>query len=1033
MSTPAGFNLSAWALRHRSIIIYLMAISVVAGVMAFRNLGRAEDPTFVIKTMVVQANWPGATLEETFKQVTERLERKLQEVPKLDYLESYTKPGQTTIFVHLQGAATAAEVPDIWYHVRKSVGDIRHTLPQGIVGPFFNDEFGDTFGIIYGFTADGFTHRELRDYVEGVRSELLHVPDVSKIEILGAQDERIFIEFSMQELASLGIDRAAVLSALQAQNIVRPSGEIQTGKENISIRVSGAFTSEADVANVNFVANGRLIRLADIATIRRGFADPPQPMFRTNGKPSIGLAIAMRDGGDILAMGKNIDAAMNRQIADLPIGIEAHLVADQAVTVSSAIAEFMESLWQAVAIILVVSFIALGVRAGAIVALAIPLTLAIVFALMQLVHIDMQRISLGALIIALALMVDDAMTTTDATLTRLAAGDDKVTAASYAFKAYAAAMLAGTLVTVAGFVPVGFAASSAGEYTFTLFAVVGIALIVSWFVAVLFAPLLQVLILKAPPKESIPDPDAPPKGVMGIYRGFLVLCLRLRWATIAVTLALFVLSVLALPLIPRQFFPSSDRPELLVDLASPQNASIYASESVAEAFDALLAKDPDVKRWSTYVGRGAIRFYLPLDVQLPNDFFAQTVIVAQDVAARDRLRAKLEKALAQDFPQLVARIAPLELGPPVGWPVQYRVSGPDIEKVRALAFELAAVMASNPEAETVNYAWIEPARQVRIEVDQDEARLLGLSTAQLAGVLNTVLSGQAVTQVRDDIYLVNVVARATDEERVSLESLATLQVPLPSGRAVPLSQIATFAYDQDYPAIWRRDRVPTLTVQADVRQGVLPESVVEKLEPKIDALRKTLPPGYRIDVGGTVEESAASLASVVAVVPVMLLLMFTVLMFELKSFQRIIIVLSVAPLGLIGVVGALLLSGRPLGFVAILGVLALIGMITKNAVILIGQIEADRAAGKNVWDAVIAASSVRFRPIMLTAVSTVLGMIPIAPTVFWGPMAFAIMGGLLVGTLLTLIFLPALYVAWFGPKTGPERAAAPAGEAALPA
>jgi multidrug efflux pump subunit AcrB len=1010
-----------------------MAISVVAGVMAFRNLGRAEDPTFVIKTMVVQANWPGATLEETFKQVIERLERKLQEVPKLDYLESYTKPGQTTIFVHLQGSATAAEVPDIWYHVRKSVGDIRHTLPQGIVGPFFNDEFGDTFGIIYGFTADGFTHRELRDYVEGVRSELLHVPDVSKIEILGAQDERIFIEFSMQELASLGIDRAAVLSALQAQNIVRPSGEIQTGKENISIRVSGAFTSEADVANVNFVANGRLIRLADIATIRRGFADPPQPMFRTNGKPSIGLAIAMRDGGDILAMGRNIDAAMNRQIADLPIGIEAHLVADQAVTVSSAIAEFMESLWQAVAIILVVSFIALGVRAGAIVALAIPLTLAIVFALMQLVHIDMQRISLGALIIALALMVDDAMTTTDATLTRLAAGDDKVTAASYAFKAYAAAMLAGTLVTVAGFVPVGFAASSAGEYTFTLFAVVGIALIVSWFVAVLFAPLLQVLILKAPPKESIPDPDAPPKGVMGIYRGFLVLCLRLRWATIAVTLALFVLSVLALPLIPRQFFPSSDRPELLVDLASPQNASIYASESVAEAFDALLAKDPDVKRWSTYVGRGAIRFYLPLDVQLPNDFFAQTVIVAQDVAARDRLRAKLEKALAQDFPQLVARIAPLELGPPVGWPVQYRVSGPDIEKVRALAFELAAVMASNPEAETVNYAWIEPARQVRIEVDQDEARLLGLSTAQLAGVLNTVLSGQAVTQVRDDIYLVNVVARATDEERVSLESLATLQVPLPSGRTVPLSQIASFAYDQDYPAIWRRDRVPTLTVQADVRQGVLPESVVEKLEPKIDALRKTLPPGYRIDVGGTVEESAASLASVVAVVPVMLLLMFTVLMFELKSFQRIIIVLSVAPLGLIGVVGALLLSGRPLGFVAILGVLALIGMITKNAVILIGQIEADRAAGKNVWDAVIAASSVRFRPIMLTAVSTVLGMIPIAPTVFWGPMAFAIMGGLLVGTLLTLIFLPALYVAWFGPKTGPERAAAPAGEAALPA
>lgn len=1027
----SGFNLSAWALKHRSVIIYFMAISVVAGLMAFKNLGRAEDPTFVIKTMVVQANWPGATLEETFRQVSERLERKLQEVPKLDYLESYTKPGVTTIFVHLKGSAAAAEVPDIWYHVRKSIGDIRHTLPQGIVGPFFNDEFGDTFGIIYGFTSDGFTHRELRDYVEDVRSQLLHVPDVSKIEILGAQDERIFIEFSMQELASLGIDRAAVLAALQSQNIVRPSGEIQTAKENLSIRVSGAFTSEADIAKVNFVVSGRLIRLADIATIRRGYADPPQPMFRVNGKDAIGLAIAMRDGGDILAMGQKIDRAMNGIIANLPVGIEAHLVADQAVTVKGAISEFMESLWQAVGIILVVSFIALGVRAGAIVALAIPLTLAIVFALMQIAHIDMQRISLGALIIALALMVDDAMTTTDATLTRLAAGDDKITAASYAFKAYAAAMLAGTLVTVAGFVPVGFAASSAGEYTFTLFAVVGIALLVSWIVAVLFAPLLQVLILKAPPKDKVPDPDAPPTGVMGMYRNFLVLCLRLRWVTIAVTLGLFVLSVLALPLIPRQFFPSSDRPELLVDLASPQNASIYASEAVAQAFDKVLSGDKDVDRWSTYVGRGAIRFYLPLDVQLPNDFFAQTVIVAKDVAARERLQAKLEKVLAEEFPQLVSRISPLELGPPVGWPVQYRVSGPDIEKVRAIAFDLARTIAANPDAEKVNYNWIEPDRQVRIKVDQDEARLLGLSTAQLAGVLNTVLSGQPVTQVRDDIYLVNVVARATDEERVSLATLSTLQVPIPGGRTVPLSQIATFDYGQDYPAIWRRDRVPTLTVQADVRRGVLPEGVVEALEPKIEALNRSLPPGYAIHVGGTVEESAASLASVVAVVPVMLLLMFTVLMFELKSFQRLVIVLSVAPLGLIGVVAALLASGRPLGFVAILGVLALIGMITKNAVILIGQIEADRAAGKSVWDAVVHASSIRFRPIMLTAVSTVLGMIPIAPTVFWGPMAFAIMGGLLVGTLLTLIFLPALYVAWFGPDTGPD--AAPAGGKIAPA
>lgn len=1029
----SGFNLSAWALKYRSIVIYLMAMAAVAGIFAFKGLGRAEDPTFVIKTMVVQASWPGASIEETFKQVTERLERTLQETEKLDYLESYTKPGVTTIFVHLQGSATAREVPDIWYQVRKRVGDMRHTLPRGIVGPGFNDEFGDTFGIIYGFTADGFSPRELRDHVEGVRSELLHVPDVSKIEILGAQDERIFLEFSEQQLATLGIDRSAVLQALASQNVVQPAGEVQTSRENLSVRVSGAFNSEDDIANVNFVVNGRLLRLADIATIRRAYADPPQPLFRVNGEPAIGLAIAMRDGGDILAMGRNLDAAMRRITANLPVGIEPHLVADQAVTVDHAIDEFMTSLWQAVAIILVVSFISLGVRAGAIVALAIPLTLALVFALMQMVSIDMQRISLGALIIALALMVDDAMTTTDATLTRLAAGDDKPTAASFAFKAYAPAMLAGTLVTVAGFVPVGFAASSAGEYTFTLFAVVAIALLVSWIVAVLFAPLMQVLILKAPDKASLPDPDKPAGGVLGVYRGILTLCLKMRWATLAITLGMFVLSVLALPLIPRQFFPSSDRAELLVDLASPQNASIYASEEVAKAFDAALDGDPDVDRWSTYVGRGAIRFYLPLNVQLPNDFFAQSVIVAKDVEARERLRKRLEERLANDFPQLIARVYPLELGPPVGWPVQYRVSGPSIERVRAIAFDLAALVASNPNTVKVNYNWIEPNRQVRINVNQDQARLLGLSTQTLAGVLNTVLTGTTVTQVRDDIYLVDVVARANEAERISLDTLANLNVPLPGGRTVPLGQFATFEFTQDYPVIWRRDRVPTLTVQADVTPGVLPESVVDALEPKVKEMAATLPPGFHIATGGTVEESAASLASVVAVVPAMLFIMFTVLMFELKSFQRLVIVLSVAPLGLIGVVAALLASGRPLGFVAILGVLALIGMITKNAVILISQIEADRKAGKNVWDAVVAASSARFRPIMLTAISTVLGMIPIAPTVFWGPMAFAIMGGLLVGTLLTLIFLPALYVTWFGPKTGPETGAAASADDTQPA
>ncbi|ODT20535.1 MAG: ACR family transporter [Hyphomicrobium sp. SCN 65-11] len=1004
------FNLSAWALRNRSVIVYFMIVMVLAGVASYFRLGRSEDPTFIIKTMVVQAAWPGASVDDTLKQVTERLERKLQETPRLDFLRSFTTAGRATIFVNLLGSTTAKEVPDIWYHVRKSIGDIRHTLPAGIVGPGFNDDFGDTFGIIYGFTADGFTHRELRDYVEDIRSKLLGVQDVSKIEILGAQDEKIFVEFSIKELAGLGIDRSALVAALQAQNVVLPAGTIQTGHETLALRVSGAFRSEQDVANINFAAGGRMIRLSDIAQISRGFSDPPQPLFRVDGKPAIGLAVAMRDGGDVLALGRNIQRSIDEITAGLPIGITPIRVADQAVTVTSAIAEFMASLWQAIAIILAVSFISLGVRPGLVIALAIPLTLAIVFSVMQMSGIDMQRISLGALIIALALLVDDAMTTTDAMLTRLAAGDDKVQAGAFAFRTYAFAMLAGTLVTIAGFVPVGFAASSAGEYTFSLFAVVGIALIVSWFVAVLFAPLLGVALLKSPEAAQ----SAEPSKILQRYQGFLDLAIRRKWVTIPLTLGLFALSFLALPLVPRQFFPSSDRPELMVDLGLPQNSSIFASESLARRFDAMLQGDPDVARWSTYVGRGAIRFYLPLNVQLPNDFFAQSVIVAKDVAARERLRAKLESALANDFPNAISRVYPLELGPPVGWPVQYRVSGPDLAQVREYALKLAEVIARNPQAVHVNFDWIEPERQIGIHIDQDEARLLGLSSQSLAVVLNTVISGTSITQVRDDIYLVDVVARATDEQRVSLDTLRTLQVPLPSGRTVPLSQFATFEYMQDYPLVWRRNRVPTLTVQADVSPGVLPETVVTALAPGIQALAKELPRPYSIATGGTVEESQKSQASVIAIVPAMLLIMFTVLMLQLRSFQRLLIVLSVAPLGLIGVVAALLLFRQPLGFVAILGILALIGMITKNAVILIGQIEAERSQGKDIHRATIDASSARFRPIMLTAVSTVLGMIPIAPTVFWGPMALSIMGGLLVATVLTLIFLPTLYATWFG-------------------
>ena len=813
------FNLSEWSLRHRSLVIYFMIIAVLAGAFSYFRLGRNEDPSFIIKTMVVFAAWPGATVSDTLNQVTERIERTLQETPHLDFIRSFTTAGATTIFVNLKGSANAAQVADTWYHVRKSVIDMRHTLPIGIIGPGFYDSFGDTFGTIYGFTADGFTHRELRDYVEDARAKLLQVPDVSKIEILGAQDERIFVEISMKELANLGLDRAALVAALHTQNIVRPAGVIQTSDEALSLRVSGAFRSEQDVLDVNFAVGGRMLRLADIAKVKRGYSDPPQPLFRVNGQPAIGLAVAMRDGGDIIALGRNIKNKMEEITYDLPLGVEPALVADQAVTVRGAIAEFMTSLWQAIAIILVVSFIALGVRPGLIIALSIPLTLAIVFSIMQLTHIDMQRISLGALIIALALMVDDAMTVTDAMLTRLAQGDDKVQAGAFAYRTYAYAMLAGTLVTIAGFVPVGFAASAAGEYTFTLFAVVAIALVVSWFVAVIFAPLLGVLILKPPANTQGSEPG----WVIRSYQKFLTFAVRMRWLTIIVSLGLFVASLLAIPLIPNQFFPASDRSELLVDLRLPQNASLYATEDIARRFDASLKGDPDVERWSTYVGRGAIRFYLPLDVQLPSNFFAQAVVVAKDINARGRLQKKLEARLENDFPNLVSRVSPLELGPPVGWPVQYRVSGPDISQVREIAIRLAGIISGNPRVDQITFDWIEPTREVRIRINQDEARLLGLSSQALADVLNTVATGTSISQVRDDIYLVDVVLRATDEQRVSLQTLRTLPVPLPSGRTVPLSQFATFEYMQDFPIVWRRDRVPTLTVQADVIQGTLPE------------------------------------------------------------------------------------------------------------------------------------------------------------------------------------------------------------------
>jgi multidrug efflux pump subunit AcrB len=1014
-----SLNLSDWALRHRALVWFFMVLIIAAGLFSYKRLGRNEDPAFTIKTMVVQAAWPGATVDEMIKQVTDRIEKKLQETPDLDFTRSYTTAGVTTVFVNLLGSTRSRDVPEIWYQVRKKIGDIRGTFPAGVVGPGFNDEFGDTYGILYAFTADGFTPRQLRDYVEGARSRLLQIHDVSKIDVFGAQDEKVYVEFSARQLAGLKLDRQALIAALQAQNAVTPAGVVQTADERILVQVTGRFRSEEDLRRVNFVVDGRIFRLSDIATVKRGYSDPPQPLFRFNGTPAIELGIAMRSGGDVLALGRNVEAAMTEITANLPVGIEPRLVADQPRVVESAVNDFMEALWEAIAIVLGVSFLSLGLRAGAVVACSIPLVLAAVFVAMEIAGIDLQRVSLGALIIALGLLVDDAMITVEMMVTKLEEGLDSARAATFAYTSTAFPMLTGTLVTIVGFMPIGFAKSAAGEYTFSIFAVVAIALLVSWAVAVIFAPLIGVAILPASMKHETHTEPGP---VMRRFRSLLVRAMRARWFTIGATLALLVLSALALRFVPQQFFPASDRPELLVDLTLSRSASIYASDRTASRFEALLKGDSDVDHWTTYVGQGAVRFYLPLNVQLPNDFFSQTVIVTKSLDARERVRARLEKALTNNFPEVVSRISPLELGPPVGWPLQYRVRGPDPQKVSDIAYRVAGLVATDRRTQSINFDWIEPMRTLRIRVNQDQARLLGVSSQALAQSVNTVVSGVTVTQIRDDIYLIDIIARASAEDRISRSTVKTLEIPLPNGKTVPLLQVATVEYGLDWPLIWRRDRLATITVQADLTEGVQPATVIAALKTKIAELNAGLPQGYEVAVGGTVEESAKSQASVAAVLPLAGLLMLIILMLQLQSVSRLFLVLSVAPFGLIGVVLALLVAHKPLGFVALLGVMALVGMIVRNSVILVDQIETEIAHGRSKWSAVVEATSHRFRPILLTATAAIFGMIPIAPTVFWGPMAYAIMGGLAVATALTLVFLPALYVTWFRIQEDPSQA-----------
>ena len=1008
-----NFNLSDWALSHRSLVWYFMGIFLLAGFMSYMQLGREEDPHFTIKTMVVQASWPGASVEETLNQLTDRIEKKLEELPGLDYTKSVTTAGQSVVFINLEATVAARDVELRWLQVRNMLEDIRSSFPEGVYGPYYNDRFGDVFGNIYAFTTDGLSMRQLRSYVEEIRTQILTIPEVGKVELIGAQDEVIYLEFSTRQVAALGLDTEAIIKSLQEQNAITPSGVIEAGAERISVRVSGHFASEDDLREVNLRVNNQFFRLSDVATITRGYMDPPHSLFRSNGQNAIGLAIGMKPNGNLLEFGVKLENLMGTILQDLPIGINVSKIADQPAVVDKAVSGFTRALFEAVIIVLAVSFISLGVRAGLVVSLSIPLVLAITFLVMAYMDISLQRVSLGALIIALGLLVDDAMIAVEMMVARLEQGDPLAKAATYVYSHTAFPMLTGTLVTIAGFIPIGLNSSQAGEYTFTLFVVIGVSLIVSWVVAVLFTPLLGVTFLP----EKFKKHSHKTGRVTRAFAKSLYWAMRYRWTTIIITIALFVVSLFGMTLIEQQFFPESDRPELVIDWRLPENSSIAETRAQMERFEAeVLTGHADIDHWSSYIGQGAVRFVLTFDVQPDSPNYGQMIIVANDLEARDRLKREFDAILRREYVGTDVYVKYLELGPPVGRPVQYRISGHDLQELRHYAHELAEVMSKDKRLGTLTYDWNEPARVVRVDVMQDKARKLGISSKMIASTLNGVVGGLTITQVRDYTHLIDVVVRSRSDERVSIETLKNLQIATGTGNSIPLAAIANFGYELEQPLIRRRESLPTITVAAGIIDKTMPDTIVQNLAADIDSFASKLPVGYKIETAGTVEESGKSQSHIYAVIPLMLFVMTTILMIQLQSFQRVFLVVAVAPPGIIGVTAAMLLSQKPLGFVAILGVLALIGILIRNSVILVVQVEDNIRAGLLQWDAVMEATQHRMRPIVLTAAAASLALIPISRDVFWGPMAYAMMGGIIAGTLITLLFFPALYVTWFGVK-----------------
>lgn len=1036
------FNLSEWALNNKGIVLYFMLLLGIIGAISYSKLSQSEDPPFTFKVMVVQTYWPGATAKEVSTLVTDRIEKELMTTGQYDKIMAYSRPGESMVTFVAKDSLTSAQIPDVWYNVRKKVNDIRHELPSGVQGPFFNDEFGDTFGNIYVLTGKDFDYALLKEYADRLQLQLQRVKDVGKVELIGLQDQKIWIEISNTKAVQLGIPVSAIQEALQKQNSMASAGFFETGTDRIQIRVSGQLQSVDDIKKMPLLVGDKTIQLGDVADVYRGFSQPAQPRMRFMGDNGIGIAVSMRKGGDIIALGKNLETEFAQLQKTLPLGMKLQKVSDQPVAVQRSIHEFVKVLAEAVIIVLLVSFFSLGFRTGLVVAFSIPLVLAMTFAGMNLFDVGLHKISLGALILALGLLVDDAIIAVEMMAIKMEQGFSRIKAAGFAWKTTAFPMLTGTLITAAGFLPIATAQSSTGEYTRSIFQVVTIALLVSWVAAVLFVPYLGEKLLPDFTKTGHQAPwyvrlwaritKKPQPQTVAIsqdhhydpyqssfylrFRKMVEFCVTYRKTVIATTVGIFVLSVLMFKMVPQQFFPPSNRAEILVDLKLEEGASLTATEQAVKKVEQFLSIQKGIDNYVAYVGTGSPRFYLPLDQQLPQASFAQFVVLASSLDDRDEIRRSLETQIKQLLPQVRTRVSLLENGPPVGYPLQYRVSGEDLNLVRKEAQQVARVISENPNTTNVHLDWGEPSKIISIQIDQDRARQMGVSSLDLANFLNASITGSAIEQYREKRELIEIRLRGDKAERVEVASLASLAVPTANGTTVPLAQIAKIEYKFEDGLIWHRNRLPTITVRADIRTNLQPATVVGELAESMDKLRAELPSGYLIEVGGTVEESARGQSSVNAGMPLFLAVVMTLLMIQLKSLSRATIVFLTAPLGLIGVVLFLLLFNKPFGFVAMLGTIALSGMIMRNSLILIDQIEQDRQAGHPTWEAIIDATVRRFRPIILTALAAVLAMIPLSRSIFFGPMAVAIMGGLIVATLLTLFFLPALYAAWFKVK-----------------